>query len=97
LSPTLDLFILEENRQEKNREEKKQFEPEPSRSEEKADYKKVYIVTQVAYENFCSKCRMLRKAEEIESPMFQYRIFCKASYCTGVVPITSLKDQKIKK
>ena len=78
MSTTLDMFLPKEKK-----EERKQLEPESSTTEENKVYEKVYIVTQTAYEKCCSKCRMLSKAEEIESPMFRYRIFCKAEYCTG--------------
>ena len=76
MSTTLDMFLPKEKK-----EERKQPEPESSTTEENKAYKKIYIVTQTAYEKYCSKCRMLLKAEEIESPMFRYHVFCKAEYC----------------
>ena len=76
MSATLDMFFSEQKRG-----ERKQPEPESSTTEKNKAYKKIYIVTQTAYEKYCSKCRMLSKAEEIESPMFRYRIFCKVEYC----------------
>ncbi|MCD6464993.1 hypothetical protein J7L27_01325 [Candidatus Bathyarchaeota archaeon] len=75
---TLDMFLSSEKREEKG-----QPEPESFKPEKKKAYEKIYIVTQTAYEKRCSKCRMLLKAEEVESPMFRYRVFCKAEYCTG--------------
>jgi len=74
---TLDMFLPKE----KKDEERKQAKPESSTTEENKAYEKIYIVTPTAYEKCCSKCRMLLKAEEIESPMFRYCIFCKAEYC----------------
>jgi len=76
MSATLDMFLPEQKQ-----EERKQLEHESSTPEENKAYEKIYIVTQTAYEKHCSKCRMLLKTEEIESPMFRYRIFCKAEYC----------------
>ena len=78
MSTTLDMFLPKEKKA-----KRKQPEPESTTPEEEKAHKKVYIVTQTAYEKCCSKCRMLLKAEEIESSMFRYRIFCKAEYCTG--------------
>ena len=75
MSTTLDMFF--------SKKPEGQSEPESSTPEKKKAYKKIYIVTRRAYEKYCSKCKMLLKAEEIESPMFRYRIFCKAEYCTG--------------
>jgi len=74
---TLDVFLSSEKK-----EERKQPETESSTPKENKAYEKIYIVTPTAYEKHCSKCRMLLKTEEIESPMFRYRIFCKAKYCT---------------
>jgi len=70
---TLDMFF--------SKKQEKQAELESSTPEKKKAYKKIYIVTRRAYEKYCSKCKMLLKAEEIESPMFRYRVFCKAEYC----------------
>jgi len=78
MSAILNMFLPKEKK-----EKRKQLEPESSTPEKNKAYEKIYIVTQTAYEKHCSKCRMLLKTEEIESPMFRYRIFCKAEYCTG--------------
>ena len=73
---TLDMFFSDERHEEKK--QPKPYEPE---EEKEKPYKKIYIVTENAYEKYCSKCEMLLKAEEVESPMFKYRVFCKAEYC----------------
>jgi len=67
----LDMYFSEKR--------ERRLELESSTPEEKK-CRKTYVVTRIAYEKYCSKCKMLFKAGEIESPMLRYRVFCKAEY-----------------
>jgi len=55
--------------------------PDASFDESNQEPRKIRILTHQAYGKLCSKCRMLFNKEEIDSPMFAYRIFCGAEYC----------------
>ena len=83
---TLDIFF--------SKKQERLSEPESSTPEEKK-YRKIYIVTRRAYEKYCSKCKMLFKAEEIESPMFRYRVFRNAESCVGKISKKARPDNRL--